>query len=255
MSAGERFGEKRGADFGDEVGPPMKKKKKKKDRENGEEVFVEIIENQEPEIKAKKKKKKSKDEVREAESDITIYQTDTQHVLDLLKKEKKKKRKENKKLEETEDNEIHHLATENEREEFNNTAEREGKKKKKKKKKETIEIYAEEFTVKKKMKVERQDEEVDRSDEGVLQDSESTNFQTSKKKKKRKKENKENFIGEDLEKSLNTERNEVLGNNPLTPSPRKRLFTPTATPQLFDAVTSTFLCSKCLRWVSLANIP
>ena len=254
MSAGERFGEKRGADFGDEVGPPMKKKKKKKDREIREEVFVEIIENQEPEIKAKKKKKKSKDEVRETESDITIYQTDTQHVLDLLKKEKKKKRKEKKKLEEKEDNEIHHLATENEREEFNNTAEREGKKKKKKKKKETIEIYAEEFTVKKKMKVERQDEEVDRSDEGVLQDSESTNFQTSKKKKKRKKENKENFIGEDLEKSLNTERNEVLGNNPLTPSPRKRLFTPTATPQLFDEVI-TFLCSKCLRWVSFAVIP
>ena len=93
--------------------------------------------------------------------------------------------------------------------------------------------------------MERADDEVNKSDENVLQDSESTNFEKSKKKKKRKKENKENFICEDLEKSLNTERNEVLGKHSRTPSPKKRLFTPTASPQIFDEVISTFLNSKC----------
>ena len=104
------------------------------------------------------------------------------------------------------------------------------------------------------MKEERLNEEVNRSDEGVLQDSESTKLQTSKKKRKRKKENKENFIGEDLEKSLKTERNEVLRKNSLTPSPMKRLFTPSATPQLFDEVILTFLGSECLVLVSFETI-
>ena len=165
----------------------------------------------------------------------------------LAKKKKKKKRKKEKKKSQEEEDEVVELPTLEESRESNNTTETEGvdsnkKKKKKRKKTDAVEIYIEGSPVQKSMKEEILDDEIQLLDDSVPPAGSEAR---SKNKKKRKKEDKENFTSGDLEKSLKTERNKVLRKNLLTPSPRKKLFTPTATPQLFDEVRNT-KCSKSI---------